>query len=100
MTDEKSYRQKQREYNIEQIERMKPCEGCKHASVYSKSIGTDGKIYDLKCCVYILDTGCKRPCPPGEGCMVKEIGIRKDKLSFDAIPVLPNHRRREDGKEQ
>ena len=39
-----------------------PCAGCLHFY---------GAYKDNRCCNYILDTGKKRPCPPGEGCTVK-----------------------------
>lgn len=30
-----------------------------------------GKFGDTHCCSYILVTGRRRPCPPGDGCTVK-----------------------------
>lgn len=41
---------------------FKHCKGCIHL----------GKVASLPCCNYIFDTGKCRPCPPGEGCTVKE----------------------------
>lgn len=64
---------------------MAPCEGCIHAVSVAKSKGLNGRTYELKCCNYILDTGRKRPCPPGKDCTVKEIGDRKKMVPFDAI---------------
>ncbi len=44
------------------------CEGCRYAvPVYMG----DGEEL-MRACVYILRTGRKRPCPPGEGCTVRE----------------------------
>lgn len=41
----------------------KHCEGC----FYYR-----GEYVNNKCCNYIFIRGTKRPCPPGEGCTVKE----------------------------
>lgn len=49
------------------VEHPKPvkdyCEGC---------IFYDGEYDSNKCCNYFLDTGMRRPCPPGKGCTVKK----------------------------
>lgn len=42
-----------------------PCKGCKYA--VSEYKGSEGYY-----CQYILMTKKRRPCPPGEGCTVKE----------------------------
>ena len=39
-----------------------PCDGCEwFYAVYAVN----------RCCNYLLDTGRRRPCPPGKGCTVK-----------------------------
>jgi hypothetical protein len=41
----------------------KNCEDC----MYWRSMHDP----ELKCCHYLLDTGSRRPCEPGDGCTVK-----------------------------
>lgn len=44
------------------------CQGCRFSvPIY---IGDGDEL--MNCCVYILRTGRKRPCIPGEGCTVYE----------------------------
>ncbi len=44
------------------------CGGCRYSvPVY---IGDGDEL--MTACVYILRTGKRRPCPPGEGCTVRE----------------------------
>ncbi len=45
------------------------CRGCQYFNVLS-----DGTT---KLCEYILQTGRRRPCPPGRGCTVKETGKKQ-----------------------
>ena len=47
------------------------CEGC---------IFYDGVYDSNKCCNYFLDTGMRRPCPPGKGCTVKKTKAERDLL--------------------
>ena len=47
------------------------CEGCVHRT-RMEGIG----LTDMHACIYILDTGKQRPCPPGNGCTVKDDGKR------------------------
>ena len=44
------------------------CEGCR----FSSPIYMGDRDELMKCCVYILRTGRKRPCIPGAGCTVRE----------------------------
>lgn len=49
------------------------CEGCRYAApVY---MGDGDEL--MTACVYILRTGHRRPCPPGEGCTVREDAVRE-----------------------
>ena len=41
------------------------CIGCRHHRVSNKLMNTHA-------CLYILNTGKKRPCPSGKGCTVRE----------------------------
>lgn len=43
---------------------LHPCTGCRYFR---------GDFEYNRCCNYIFDTGHRRPCPPGEGCTVKEL---------------------------
>lgn len=48
---------------------MKYCENCKYASKWENNF----------ICMYITYAQRRRPCPPGTGCIVKEIGPRLDR---------------------
>lgn len=47
---------------------IRKCVGC----IYVSMIG-------IPSCHYIVRTGHKRPCPPGEGCEVKRVGKGEEK---------------------
>jgi hypothetical protein len=52
-------------------ERIKSCDGCDYYG---------GKTHSVKCCNYYLITGIRRPCPMGEGCVVRaELGASRRK---------------------
>lgn len=48
----------------------KDCAGCKYYSSITKAV-----YY----CTYFLETGRRRPCPPGKGCTVKIPKKRRSK---------------------
>ena len=54
------------------------CKGCRFSiPLY---IGDGDEL--LNCCVYILRTGKKRPCIPGEGCTVYEPALKDEDTSY------------------
>ena len=52
----------------------KPCGGCIY--YYGPSEGTI-------CCNYLLDTGKRRPCPPGKDCTVRKSRRNKKKSKME-----------------
>ena len=44
------------------------CDGC----LYRETLNGYGQM-----CAYILRTGHRRPCPPGEGCTVKVVAVKR-----------------------
>ena len=55
------------------------CRGCRHLDLNGS-------------CIYILNTGVSRPCPPGEDCIVKDVGS-KDKRRIVLPPKREEARR-------
>ena len=54
-----------------------PCRGC----VYWRQTGNGVTTS----CDYILLTGCRRPCPPGEACTVKKKRKRGKSVNEDSL---------------
>lgn len=48
----------------------KTCKGCMYKTRMSG-------VEKLEACIYIIVTGKRRPCPPGKGCTVREVGRRR-----------------------
>lgn len=50
-----------------------PCDGCYYFG---------GRWEVVKCCNYYLITNQRRPCPPGEGCIVRQGGERESRKAM------------------
>lgn len=59
------------------------CKSC----VHYRSLYHDGKKDTPKACHYILDTGCSRGCPPGNGCNQRETAAQWKKTKQGAAKL-------------
>lgn len=57
------------------------CNGC----IYNRPLCSSS--HEATYCAYILITGRRRPCPPGEGCTVKRTGTRR-RIDWDAAKAV------------
>ena len=64
--------------------RAHPCTGCRYFF---------GAWEHTRCCNYIFVAGHKRPCPPGEGCKVKDV-VTDGRESMRRFPGVTEKKRR------